>query len=91
VSNALVARLTTVHRYNEWVILGAVVLHVAAIATYYWGLGVNLVGPMLHGRMNVAAHVAPPRMVSPWLAAVIFASACGAVYWLVVVYPRAPA
>ena len=30
VSNALVARLTTLHRYNEWVIVGAVALHLVA-------------------------------------------------------------
>ena len=91
VSNALVARLTTLHRYNEWVILGAVVLHLVAIATYQWGLRVNLVGPMVHGRMTVPTPVPPPRSVSPLLAAVLFALACGAVYWLVAIYPRAPA
>ena len=90
VSNAAVARLTTLHRYNEWVILGAVVLHLVAIATYHWALRVNLTGPMVHGKMTVPAPVAPPRMASPWLAAVLFALACGAVYWLVVIYPRAP-
>ena len=91
VSSALVARLTTVHRYNEWVILGAVVLHLVAIATYQWGLRVNLVGPMVHGKMTVPAPVEPPRVAPPWLAAVLFAIACAAVYWLVAIYPRAPA
>lgn len=90
VSNALVARLTTLHRYNEWVILGAVLLHLAAIATYHWGLRVNLVGPMVHGRMAVPAPVEAPRSASPVLAAVLFALACAAVYWLVAIYPRAP-
>ena len=91
VSNAMVARLTTVHRYTEWVILGAVVMHLTAIATYYWGLRVNLVGPMVHGKMTVSVPVAPPRVAPPWLAAVLFAIVCGAVYWLVAIYPRAPA
>ena len=91
VSNALVARLTTLHRYNEWVILGAVVLHLAAIATYHWVLRVNLVGPMVHGRMEVPTPVPAPRAASPVFAAVLFALACAAVYWLVVIYPRAPA
>lgn len=91
VSNAAVARLTTLHRYNEWVILGAVVLHLVAIAAYQWGLRVNLVGPMLHGRMAAPAPIKPPASASPWLAAVLFALACAAVYWLVVIYPRAPA
>lgn len=91
VSNALVARLTTLHRYNEWVILGAVLLHLAAIATYQWGLRVNLVGPMVHGAMAVPTPVAAPRAASPVLAAVLFALACAAVYWLVVIYPKAAA
>jgi cytochrome b len=91
VSNAVVARLTTVHRYNEWVILGAVVLHLIAIATYHWGLRMNLVGPMVHGKMAVPAPVEPPRFAPPWLAAVLFAIACAAVYWLVAIYPRPPA
>ena len=91
VSNAVVARLTTIHRYNEWVILGAVVLHLAAIAAYQWGLRVNLVGPMVHGRMEVPVPAQAPRSAPPALAAVLFAIACGAVYWLVAIYPRAPA
>jgi cytochrome b len=91
VSNAMVARLTTVHRYNEWVILAAVVLHVIAIATYHWGLRVNLVGPMVHGKMVIPAAVPPPRVAASWVAAVLFAIACGTVYWLVAIYPRAPA
>ena len=91
VSNAVVARMTTVHRYNEWVILGAIVLHVIAIATYYWGLRVNLVGPMVHGKMTLPAPVAPLRMAPSWLAVALFAIACAAVYWLVAIYPRAPA
>ena len=91
VSTALVARLTTLHRYNEWVILGAVLLHLAAVATYQWGLRVNLIGPMVHGRMAVAVPVAAPRAASPLLAAVLFAMASAAVYWLVVIYPRAAA
>jgi cytochrome b len=90
VSNALVARLTTLHRYNEWVILAAVVLHVLAIATYQWGLRIDLVGPMLHGRLPVAAPQQAPRVASPWLAVALFLLACAAVYWLVAVFPRAP-
>jgi hypothetical protein len=80
-----------VHRYNEWVILAAVVLHVIAIATYHWGLRVNLVGPMVHGKMVIPAAVPPPRVAASWVAAVLFAIACGTVYWLVAIYPRAPA
>ncbi|MEO7744121.1 MAG: cytochrome b/b6 domain-containing protein [Usitatibacter sp.] len=91
VSNALVARFTTLHRYNEWVILGAVVLHLVVIAAYHWGLRVNLVGPMVHGHMAVRAPVEPPRTASTLLAGVLFALACAAVYWLVIIFPRAAA
>jgi hypothetical protein len=41
--------------------------------------------------MDVSTPVPAPRSASPILAAVLFALACAAVYWLVVVYPRAPA
>ena len=90
VSNALVSRLTTLHRYNEWVIAGAVVLHLAAIATYYWGLRVNLVGPMVHGTAVLVGYAR---------AAARFPDARGGAVrarrrvlnWLVVIYPRAPA
>ncbi len=88
VSNAFVARATTLHRYNEWVIVGAVALHLAAVGAYHWVMRVNLVGPMLHGHMPAAAVARPPRMGSMALAAVLFAGACAVVYWLVVIFPR---
>jgi|SRR6185369_10997327 cytochrome b len=89
VSNAAVSRMSTIHSWNEWVLVTFVVLHVVAIVVYHRVLRVNLVGPMLHGRGLPGIELAAPRNAG--IAAVLFAIACGAVYWLVVVYPRSGA
>jgi cytochrome b len=90
VSNALVERLTTIHRYNQWVIAGAVALHVLAVAAYQWGLKVDIVGPMLRGWQHVPAPLRPVEMprAPAWAAWVVAAIAAALVYWLVVVFPR---
>jgi cytochrome b len=91
VSEALVARMTTIHKYNEWVIVGAVALHVIAVATYQLHLKVDLIRPMLSGWRQAPADssaVEPPR-ASTILAAVIAGVAAALIYCLVVVYPRA--
>lgn len=90
-SGAFVGRMSALHDFNEWLLVGMVALHVAAIGAYRWVLGVRLVGPMIHGTMEAAEGVAAPRQRSPALAAVLFAAACAAVYWLVVVFPRSVA
>jgi len=88
VSNAMVARMSAIHSYNEWVVAALVALHLAAIAAYQWGLRIDLVGPMVHGRAAAGPGVeAPPQR--PALAALAIAALAAAfVYWLVVVYPR---
>lgn len=90
VSNAFVAKMSALHSYNQWLIVAAVALHVAAIAFYQGYLKADLIGPMIHGRA-VAREARAPRLAPAWLAAVLFALACAAVYYLVVVYPRSPA
>jgi cytochrome b len=89
-SNALVARMTTIHKYNEWVIVGAVVLHTIAVAAYQWGLKVDLIRPMFSGWRHVPAELRPmePARASTLLAVVIAAGAAALVYWLVKVFPR---
>lgn len=89
-SSAVVARMNWIHEFNQWVIVGAVALHVAAIATYQWGLRVDLLGPMVHGSATLDPSEAPPRLGSSALAAVLMAISAAAVYWLVVVFPRSP-
>ena len=89
VSSAFVARMNWVHEFNKWVIVAAASLHVIAIATYQWGLKVNLIGPMVHGG-SATDTTGAPRAGSNVLAAILLAVMAGFVYWLVVVYPRHP-
>lgn len=76
VSNAVVDRMSVIHELNQWLIVAAVGLHVAAILAYRWVLKVNLVGPMISGPWSL-----------PWRAVVLLVSSAAAVYALVVVYP----
>jgi len=90
VSNALVARMTAFHHYNQWTLVVAVALHVAAIAFYRFRLGTDLVSPMVSGWRVAPAGVLPPQPVlrSPLAALALFAGACAFVYWLVMVFPK---
>ena len=65
-------------RVGQWVIVGLVVLHVAAVLFYLWKKRDNLIGPMLHGDKVLAGAVAPSRddMASRMTALVVLA-ACG--------------
>lgn len=90
VSNAFVAKMSALHSYNQWAVAAAVVLHVAAIAFYQGYLGANLIGPMVHGMAEAPAPQPAPKRAPEWLAALLFAVACAAVYYLVVVYPKSP-
>ena len=91
VSNAWVERMSALHSYNQWLVAVLVVLHVAAIAFYQGYLKADLIGPMVHGRAEVRAPQGVPKLAPGWLGALLFAAACAAVYYLVVVYPRSPA
>lgn len=85
-SAKLVSRVNQVHEVNQWIIVGAVVMHLLAISFYQWGLRYNLVGPMFDG--GVLPPDSPARRGSMVLAAVIFVVASSVVYWLVVILPR---
>lgn len=89
-SNAFVARMSALHYYNGWVIVAAVSLHVLAVATYQWGLKVDVLGPMVSGWKVIPPQMRPPEPVraAPLLAAAMLAAAAAFVYWLVVIYPR---
>jgi len=91
VGNALVSRMSWIHSWNEWAIVTLVVVHLVAIAVYRFAWNVRLVAPMIHGHMEVGDEVAAPRTRNPAVALVLFALACAAVYYLVVIYPRTPA
>lgn len=86
VSNAVVGRMTWVHDFNEWLIVGAVTLHLAAVAVYQWGLKVNLIGPMVHGgSLPGGVDAKGGSIVVP---TILFALSAAAVYYLVIVFPR---
>jgi cytochrome b len=86
VSNAFVSRMGWLHHLNQWIVVGAVALHLGAIATYQWGFRSDLIGPMVHGGASPAG--IERRTAHPALAVALFAAACAAVYYLVVVFPR---
>lgn len=89
VSNAVVSRMSALHSWNQYAIFALVVLHLVAIAVYRFVWRVHLVPPMIHGRSEIPEGAAPTlRVRHPALALVLFAVACGVVYWLVVIYPR---
>ena len=88
---SVVGRMSALHSVNEWVVVGLVALHLAAILTYRFAFRVDLVGPMVTGYMEMPAGTAPPARRPAWMAVVLMAFSAAFVYWLVVVYPRSPA
>lgn len=85
VTAELSVTLTTWHRRNEWVLLGLVGLHLAAVLYYRVARGRDLVTPMLGGDAWAASDEPPSRDdIAMRLRALAIATACGAaVAWLV--------
>lgn len=79
VSSATSAAASNWHKnYGQWIIIGLIVLHVAAIAWYWLRQRRNLVGPMLHGDKLLTRDV--PASVDTFasrLLALALAAACG--------------
>ncbi|WP_028227812.1 cytochrome b/b6 domain-containing protein [Paraburkholderia ferrariae] len=71
IANAIAA----FHAWGWDVLLGAVVLHVCAIAVYALVKGHNLLKPMLTGRKRLPEAIRAPARASPWLAALLMAAA----------------
>ena len=90
VSNALVDRMSAIHAYNSWVIVGAVAVHVLAIVLYRWRFKVDLTSPMLYGWRSVPPDIRrpDPSKASPALALIALACAAAFVYWLVAIFPK---
>ena len=61
VSNNTVALLTSIHRFNQYLIFALVGLHIAAISYYYFVKRENLVRPMVTGDKSTATK--PPLEV----------------------------
>lgn len=70
---------------GQWLLIGLVVLHVAAVLYYLWGKRENLLRPMLGGDKEVRHPALPSRddAGSRLMALVVFGLCCAAVWWLV--------
>ena len=76
-------QVVALHALNFNVILGAIVLHVLAVAAYYAVKRHNLIAPMFTGRKRLPGNLRQPRMASPLLAILIIVVA-GSGVWLLV-------
>jgi cytochrome b len=81
---AVANAIAKLHAWGWDVLLGAVVLHVCAIAVYALVKGHNLLGPMLTGRKHLPAAVRAPARASLWLAVLLLALAATIVALLAV-------
>jgi cytochrome b len=84
VSNSAVSLATNYHKnIGKWIILGLVVLHIAAIV-FYLVRKHNLVNAMLHGDKQLVAAVPASRddMASRTGALVVLAGCAAVVYWI---------
>jgi cytochrome b len=82
VADALSARLTGLHELGFNLLLGAVVLHVAAVLAYAVLKRQDLVRPMVTGFKRLPAGIPAPRMGHPLLAVALLALGLGLVWWI---------
>ena len=84
VSGATVNLATNYHKnIGKWIILGLVVLHIAAIVFYLWRKQ-NLIKPMLHGDKQLAVSVPASRDdAASRISALVVFGICGAFVWWV--------
>ena len=73
VSGATSSLLTTIHRYNFYVLVVLIAVHIAAALFYLVVKGENLIGAMITGRKSVPGEGNYPegRTTSAWLALVV--------------------
>jgi cytochrome b len=87
VSRNLSSRLTSIHRWNAYVLIALASLHVAAIVFHRIVKNENLVAAMITGIQRVppetAQLAATARFVGAWRAVTLLAAALAAVYLLV--------
>jgi len=77
VSSKTVSLLSTLHRIGGKVLLGLVAVHLAAVVFYKVVKKDDLVRAMITGTKRVPTGVAGITFANSWLAAVLFAAACG--------------
>ncbi|CAN5765327.1 cytochrome b/b6 domain-containing protein [soil metagenome] len=86
VSGATSSLLTSWHKnFGQWLIVGLVVLHIAAVLFYLVKKKQNLVGPMLTGDKLLAGDVPPStdHALSRGIALVLFALCAAGVAWVI--------
>ncbi len=84
VSSALSDRLSTVHYYNHWLVVGLTALHVAAIGFYLLVRSDDLITPMLTGdKLGLTATAAEDGAKIRLRAAMLALVAAGVVSYLV--------
>ena len=84
VSGATSDRLSTVHYYNHWLVVGLTALHIAAIAFYLLARKEDLLTPMLTGnKLGIDAPAANDGVALRIRAAVLAALAGGVIGYLV--------
>jgi cytochrome b len=76
-------RITGLHHFNEKIIIALVLMHIAAIAFYFFYHKENLVRPMFTGYKRVRGAIAHSRHGSTVLAAILVALSGVGVYFLV--------
>jgi cytochrome b len=82
VGKALSDRLSHIHVINFNLLLGAIVLHLLAVAAYAVFKRHDLVRPMITGRKKLPAAMRAPGMVHPAAGFVVFAVAAALVFGL---------
>ena len=85
VSDETSAWLTTVHRYNFYVLLTVIGVHVAAVLYYLFYKSENLVAAMFTGYKTLPSSHAGTRIAGVGIALVVLAVAA-AVAWFVITY-----
>lgn len=85
VSGATSSLLTTIHRYNFYVLVTLIAIHILAVLFYLVVKRDNLIGAMFTGRKRLPGHAGygDARMTSAWLALVVLLVLAGAVAVLV--------
>ena len=83
VGKELSDKITGLHHLNEKVIIALVLLHIAAIAFYFFYHKENLVRPMVTGVKRVRGAVAESRHGSAALAIILLAASGVGVYFLI--------
>lgn len=85
VSGDWVSLATWYHKaVGQWLVIGLVALHIAAVLFYLWRKKQNLIGPMLRGDKHLDAHAPASRddVRSRVLAVAVMAACAAAANWV---------